>query len=439
MGLMVALANITSGIFRGHSEQQIKSETLRALNPTSGTFASVQVPVPGAEDGIRVGLGGMPRAMLALITELVAGEEVFTGNEPYGGGFTSLSGRAERLMRFGEARPAPVLGLLTDLATRKDFIGYNTDITTPDGIRRLVQSNTLPIFLQNMIEDFDLQNWQKSLALTGFGALGLNSRDVGTTDVREASTRQVYPSATYSDLDSWEKTYVKSLAQPRLQALYEERIAKQAGDITYANKGLQSIQYRTEREDALLSLALNPQVETAAKYFAWIRADSVEYGLQRAVQNDYALIFGERSDDQPEGELEKAYAMWKQVLELDDADQKDRALAAFERAYPPTSEVGQYIRRQTNQRRVPMALLQELSNYAKARGVLYSVYARASELYRKVNLEEGPEAARDKMNDYLRWAFMLDEQEAMIQTMVDALQQRATPTPQPALPAAVGQ
>ena len=39
----------------------------------------------------------------------------------------------------------------------------------------------------------------------------------------------------------------------------------------------------------------------------------------------------------------------------------------------------------------------------------YSVYARAQELYRKVNDEEGPEAAKRKFDDYLRWSFMIPD------------------------------
>ena len=186
-------------------------EVIRSLNPTSSEFASVVLPLPAHSD-IRVGLGGMPKAMMSLLTELVLGEEAFTGDEPYGGGLTSIPGRITRAIRFGEARPAPVMGLLMDLFTKEDFIGMNTDIGTVQGLRRLIASNTLPIFLQNAIDEFDIRDLTRSIAQTGFGVLGLNARDLGTADVRDRTARELYPSATYNTLSSWEKTYVKSLS-----------------------------------------------------------------------------------------------------------------------------------------------------------------------------------------------------------------------------------
>ena len=61
--------------------------------------------------------------------------------------------------------------------------------------------------------------------------------------------------------------------------------------------------------------------------------------------------------------------------------------------------------------------MREMSNYAKARGVVYSAYARAEEIYRKVNAEEGPDVARQKFNDYLRWFLMVPDLLEMVGEM----------------------
>ena len=405
--LGVALT-VLFGMSRGENREQITAQAKRFLNPSSRDFATVTVNLPGDND-FRAGLGGMPKAMLSLITELIAGEEAFTGREPYK---TGLGGRFETLYRFGEARPGPILGVLTDVAKGEDFIGQTTDPTKLQGLRRLITSNALPIFLQNAIDELDTQNWVDSLLKpsSAVGILGLNARDFAVSDIRDRTARELYPSATYNKLDSWEKTYVKALAQPELQRLYERRAANQSDDISYANKGLQSHPVPNRaRGYVARTLATDSSMDVAGKYFSWLRADEFERGQQATVSDDYSLIFGERPPELSEDEVSKGFSLWQEILGLDDEDRKSRALAAFERQFPPTSEVGQYIRRQTNQRRVPYTLLQELSNYSKSRGVIYSVYARAQELYRKVNAEAGPEAAKRQFDEYLRWSFMIPD------------------------------
>ena len=144
-----------------------------------------------------------------------------------------LPGRSDLARRA----PAPFMGLLMDVFTKEDFIGMNTDIGTVQGLRRLVASNTLPIFLQNAIDEFDIHELTRSIAQTGFGVLGLNARDLGTADVRDRTASSLYPSATYNTLASWEKTYVKALARPELQRLYERRASNQSDDIFLREQG----------------------------------------------------------------------------------------------------------------------------------------------------------------------------------------------------------
>ena len=408
LGFLVAGANVASSQMRGDNEKQTIGQTLRSLNPTSKEFMSVRLDLPGEAD-IRVGLGGMQKALMSLLMELTVGEEFFTGNEPYNKG---LGGRVNTAIRFGEARPAPILGLLTDLMAREDFVGQSTDIGTVEGAKRLLTSNTLPIFLQNAVQDWDNKHMIRTAVLTGAGVLGLNARDLGTQDIRDWGARELYPSAVYGDLDSWEKKYVSAKAQPQLQRLFEQRIETQSDDMSSANVGMQRIEYTTEREQKLLDVALNPAADAYGQYFSWIRADEFERGQQSVIGDLYSLMFDERPDNVPEGALEEGYDLWVKILEEDDQARKDYYLAAFDAEYPPSSEVGQYIRRQTNQRRVPMSLLQQLPNYARTKSVLYSAYARYQHIYRKVEAEEGPEAATQKAADYWAWFFMTGEAEA---------------------------
>ena len=414
--LLTATANYVHGRTRGESHDQSMAQTLRSINPTSREFASMRLDLPGEAD-IRIGLGGSVRAVLSLIAEMAIGEESGTGQEAFDReGFD----RVTMLRRFGEARFSPVLSLGRQVGTNEDFIGRNTNLSTPRGILRLATNNLLPIFLQNAVDDFDFQNLWRTGAITGFGALGLNARDLGTQDVREWAARSLYNSANYNDLESWEQDYVKFLAQPELQRLYEQRAKDQASGVSSADLGLRTMEARTEREQSLLGMVFNPTMEPFQKYTAWKSADNVEWGRRVERGKDYDLIFGGRSDYIPKTELEKAYVLWQQVLDLEDENEKQAALANFEKEYPEDSEVGQYIRRQTNRRRVPIVLLRQLENYARSKGVIASASARAFRIFQRVSEEEGPEAAIQKQTAYLRWFYMMDEVEARMEELNSA-------------------
>ena len=118
--------------------------------------------------------------------------------------------------------------------------------------------------------------------------------------------------------------------------------------------------------------AFNPTVEPFRRYSEWKSADDVEWGRRVERGQDYDLIFGERPDNIPENDLEQAFNLWNEIWDLDDENLRERALATFDRVYPIDGEVGQYIRRQTNRRRVPVVLLRQLANYTRARGVMAS-------------------------------------------------------------------
>ena len=417
MALLVGGANYASSRIRGDNDEQALGQVMRSLNPSSGEFGSVRVDL-GGETKFRVGLGGMPRALASLLMEMVVGEEAFTGDQaPFRGGGPDISlnlgERARTAMRFGEARPAPVLGMLTDVLSGEDFIGQNTELTSGQGLLRLITNNTLPIFLQAAVDDWDTKHFTRYLLKTGAGILGLNTRDLGAQDIREWGARELYPSASYNNLDSWEKKYIQARVAPQLQHLYEQRAQAQAEGMSSTDASLMRFEYTTEREQALLNVALAPG-DLASKYFSWIRADEYDRGKQDAVSDMYDLIFGERPPNVPKDDLEKAFALRQEIFNLVDEDQKTRALAAFDQLYPLTSEVGQYVRRQIYQRRVPLVLLQALGNYSRTKGVIYSAHARAAKLYQKVNEEVGPEAAQQAFNAYLIWFFMLQETQDMV-------------------------
>ena len=406
LALIIGTANYASSRIRGDSHDRAMRQTRQSINPSSGEFASVRVDLPGEAD-IRVGLGGSVRAVMSLLMEMIVGEEFLTDEEKFN---TGIAGRARTAVGFGEARLAPVSGLAKELVTGRDFIGQNTSALTPRGLLRLATNNLLPIFLQNAIDEWDNQNVVRSLAQAGTGAMGLNSRDLGTQDVREWAAQEVYRDIPYNALDSWEKNYVNALARPQLQRLYERRVESQPSkEPTHSNLALIDMQGKDRRESTLLDLATDSQMDTSAKYFSWIRADEFQRGQTDAIGELYDIIFDERPDRIPENEVEEAFSLWIQIFEIDDENQKAKALATFERIYPASSEVGQYVRRQTNQRRVPLVLLRQLGNYSRAKGVLYSAYARAAEIYRKVHETEGSAVASEKFNEYLMWFFMVPE------------------------------
>ena len=75
----------------------------------------------------------------------------------------------------------------------------------------------------------------------------------------------------------------------------------------------------------MLGLAANSGMDTAGKYFSWVRADEFERGQQSAVSDDYSLIFGERPQELSEDEVSKGFSLWQEILGLDDEDKKEQS------------------------------------------------------------------------------------------------------------------
>ena len=389
---------------------------LRSINPTSRDYMSFTINGPGNVD-MKVGLGGMPRALMSLIVETAAGSELGTGQDDFGFGPTSGTGRLENAGRFYQGRAGPVLRLLTDLVTAQDFVGQNTNVSTPDGLRRIVTNNALPIFLQGAIDEFDTGNLARSLVKLGPEIMGMNPRLFSKQDLRQQAARGLYPSGNYDDMEPWERGYVNSMADREIMARDQQQVDSQGSGISSADAALWAREGRSEREETLLADSLNATIDTGALYRAWESADDIEWGRRQERGRVYDAIFEERPPDLPEGELEQAFQIWLGILDEDNLQLKDQALAAFDRAYPITSEVGQYIRRQTNQRRAPMTLLQRLPNYSKTKGVLDSAYARYLAIHERVSQEEGPEVAQAKADAYWSWFFMMDEATAAWESM----------------------
>ena len=389
---------------------------LRTINPTSRDYMSFTINGPGNVD-MKVGLGGMPRALMSLIVETAAGSELGTGQDDFGFGPTSGAGRLENAGRFYQGRAGPVLRLLTDLVTAQDFVGQNTNVSTPDGLRRIITNNALPIFLQGAIDEFDTGNLARSLVKLGPEIMGMNPRLFSKQDLRQQAARGLYPSGNYDDMEPWERGYVNSMADREIMARDQQQVESQGSGISSADAALWAREGRSEREETLLADSLNATIDTGALYRAWESADDIEWGRRQERGRVYDAIFEERPPDLPEGELEQAFQIWLGILDEDNLQLKDQALAAFDRAYPITSEVGQYIRRQTNQRRAPMTLLQRLPNYSKTKGVLDSAYARYLAIHERVSQEEGPEVAQAKADAYWRWFFMMDEATAAWESM----------------------
>ena len=106
--MLVAGAAMGLGAARGDTEDQIRQDVARALNPTSREFLSVKVG--SGSDAFRVGLGGMPRAFLSLLSELAVGEEFMTDQRKQPG--NPVQERARTTERFWEARQAPAVNML---------------------------------------------------------------------------------------------------------------------------------------------------------------------------------------------------------------------------------------------------------------------------------------------------------------------------------------
>ena len=410
--MLVVGANAVNGQLSGQTPDHTLADMRRSMNPTAREFMTTKLDGPGEFD-MRVGFGGMLKAMVSLMAELTVGEEFLTDGDKYGG--NPLQARLRNAGRFGEARQAPAVNLLWQLASGEDFIGQDTSLTGQGAIR-LASSNLLPIFLQSAIEDFDASNLPKSAGMLGAGVIGLNARDLSAGDVRERGAQQLYPSKSYDELRSWEKQWVASREWPKLQKLYADRAASQATAVSSANASLMRQDYRSEREGKLLSLSRNPSVTKFGLYSAWRGADDYERGQMDASGALYGLLFGERPADVPQDELAEAYLAWREILGEPDEGTRQGKFAAFNAQYPRDSEVGKYIRAQTNQRRVPMALLQRLSTYQKAQGVHDSAMVRVRMIYEGVMDETGDEnAAQQASEAYRRWFFMLDEAAAVEQ------------------------
>ena len=420
LALVVAGLSYALGVADGKNRQQATLDAMNSVNPTSSDFASIAVPWLD----MRVGLGGMFKAMPSLITDATIGEEVGTGERRFTEGRSFVGQRADTLRQFVEARSAPGVGLASDIFSGSDFIGQNTNITTPDGIRRLVTSNALPIFVQNAVDNADTFLTATWWAQASVGGLGLNTRDLGSQDIRERALRGlVAPSTNYNDAERWEQDYARRVSAPELLGLYQQRLAAQAAPVSGADNEMRRFASLQEREQSLLSIASNPSLEPYQRMKQWDEADDYARGEGAQIGKVATRLYGEFEGEKPRGDKERGHALWLAIFDNPDPQQRERLFAMFERQHPPGSEVGQYVLRMTNRRRVPLTLLLQLQNYQKAQGVIRSAQARYNYLYRKVEQEEGPEIAQQKADAYWREFFMLDEIEAAAQ-------------PQPALAAA---
>ena len=417
MGIFIALVmglHVGMSVLRGESEEQIASGTGRLINPTSREFLSARVGFGDSQ--FRVGLGGMPRAFLSLVAEMAVGEEAMTGQAKYGEA-GALGQRFGTLERFWEARQAPATNLAWQYIRREDFVGRDTGLT-PQGIAWLATSNFLPIFLQSAIASFDINDWKRDLGsaaaryggMVSTGFLGLNSRDLSAGDVREWGTRGIWPDRSYDELASWERDWVNERAWPQLVRLYANRAAEQAEPVSSANAAIQRHDARMEREGKLLEAALNPSLEPFQRYTNWIKADEHERGRRAEISNLYSLLFGERPADVDRNELEEAFSQWIALLDEPDEARKQELLAEFDAAHPPDSPVGRHIRANTNTRRVPLPLLQQLATYTRAQSAYDSAMVRMRMVYECV-LEEtdDPWSATMAASQYQRWWLMLDE------------------------------
>ena len=407
--MLVAAGNALNTAQRGGTQEQIVGDVADALNPTSRNILSIPVDGPGGMD-FRIGIGGMFRAIVSLVAELAVGAEFQTGRERYGGNW--LGHRVRGLRRFGEARMAPAVNVAQDVWTGRDFIGRKTDPTHLRGLLRLATSNTLPIWLQEQVEEFDAANLPLTIGKAGAGIMGVNARDLSASDVREWETQKLYRGRSYEEIDGWEKGYVSARAWPQLERLYMDRANNAADRITSAHASLMGHEYRQERERKLLSYAVNPSLTKYQMYDRWKLADEAERSQRDVISDVYDQLFGERPGNVPENELQAAYQEWRAILGEDNEERRQQLFQQFNARYPFDSDVGVYIRAQTNTRRVPFALLNSLSTYQRAQGVYYSAKARERLVYERV-LESTGDAGRAEMEaaNYLAWFFMLGEED----------------------------
>ena len=226
----------------------------------------------------------------------------------------------------------------------------------------------------------------------------------------------MWPDRSYSDLSSWEKGWVKAREWPKLERLYAERIGGQAEPLSSSNPALQSRDAQVEREEKLLDAALDPAMDTFQRYAAWRQADDFERGQQDVISDLYSLLLDERPDDVPQDEVERAFVDWLGINDEKDVMVKQQRYAAFNAAYPPASPVGRYVRSQTNTRRVPMRLLQQLGGYQRAQGAYDSGIVRTQMVFETVLEQTGDEwKAALAASEYHRWWFMLQETQEVAQ------------------------
>ena len=396
----IMAANYASYRIQGYSHEDALGAAFRSINPTSGDFRTLNL------GGFKMSLGGSPVALLALAMETITGEEFMTGQPAFRTGF---SGRMNNLLRFGEARQSPAIGMALDAVTKEDFMGNNTNIFTREGIQRQITNNTLPVGLQAIIDEWDSSNWAKTAGMSFASFAGFNARELGKRDIRERTANLIFGEKNYRELPTWTKNYIDSIAAPDLQALDQQRIERSADPLNNAARAMGRAQRRTDREQALLELGENQNIDNYALLQDWERQDHLEQGYQARISDEYELVYGEYEDDLDKTAVERAADEWFGAVNLPAGPIRDRALAAFDSRHPPSSPVRQYIDRQINQRRVPHTLLTALSNRRRAQGVVQSANARAQKLYEMVEAKKGPEEAQRWAEAYLIWFYMVDE------------------------------
>ena len=269
--------------------------------------------------------------------------------------------------------------------TKEDFLGQNSDITTARGATRILTSNILPIFLQNAIDEFDAANSFQSLVRGAISLPGINTRDLRKEDLREDSMRRILPSGDYVNQEPYMKQYASGLVNAELLGLDQKRADNQAApglsgpDLNIIGQGMMDA-----REESLIVASLDPNLEPFALYSKWKNADAFYAGGKKARSEGFDEIYGNLPTQLADTEAEQAFNIYRSIFDEPDFEKQKQYLAAFEMAYPPDSEVGQYLLRNRNRNRVPMTMIQKLSGYRKAQGILESAYARYTDIYAKV-------------------------------------------------------
>ena len=403
MGLYMALIAASGymlGSLRGDSEETKLRDVTRSLNPTAGEWLTVRA------GDVRIGFAGMPRALMAFMSEMIVGEEFLTDDQKYSGGL--LGSRMSTLGRFFASRPGPALTMAYQATAMRDFMGVDTSPGL--GWLRIAMNHGLPISVQEVIETFDAENLPMMLGKTAAAGMGLNVRDLGLTDVRERATAQVFPGKLYGELESWQRDYLNALIAPEIDQLRQRRTASQADAVSSSNIGIISSEAKAEREMKLMGYAADMTMEPGALYFSWVRADSFERGQQDTAGELYDLLFDDRPPDVPENELEQAYADWIAISDEPNRQRRDQLYDQFDRRYPQNTRAGRYIRSKTNRRRVPYALLQRLANYSKAKGVWASVLARHAIMQEELQEAGMPaQQARERADAFSNWFLMVDD------------------------------